>query len=61
MLHFSRIVVTCIYSIRFDETILDMLRFSGLMLLRMMKNHEKRSEKKSLASYRFEMDKVNLE
>ena len=44
-----------------DETILDMLCFSGLMLLRMMKNHEKRSEKKSLASYRFEMDKVNLE
>ena len=61
MLHFSRIVVICIYSIRCDETILDMLRFSGLMLLRMMKNHEKRSEKKSLASYRFEMDKVNLE
>ena len=61
MLHFSRIVVICIYSIRFDETILDMLCFSGLMLLRMMKNHEKRSEKKSLASYRFEMDKVNLE
>ena len=43
----------------FDETILDMLH--KMMLLRMMKNHEKRSEKKSLASYRFEMDKVNLE
>ena len=44
-----------------DETILGISLFFWYMLFRMMKNHEKRSEKKTLASYRFEMDKVNLE
>ena len=44
-----------------NETILGISLFFWYMLFRMMKNHEKRSEKKTLASYRFEMDKVNLE